>query len=185
MLINSAPRGSVLVDASAKTPTWRRHSRRACLPDQARGGYPEGVDGALWRLRRSYHPTRLASQFALQLTRSSRRNSVHKCPKTATRGHFHRFVYTSLSPRPLVRPERRGGFSEQRALPLGGERVVVERSGPSGSMIGTLGPEWQCHPHEAARSGASGSASHTAKWHRAYQSGTLGVEWQCDRYAQG
>ena len=78
-----------------------------------------------------------------------------------------------------------GRFLEQRALPLGGERAGVERSGPSGSMIGTLRPEWQCHPHEAARSGASGSASHTAKWHRAYRSGTLGVEWQCDRYAQG
>ena len=174
MLINSAPRGSVLVDASAKTPTWRRHSRRACLPDQARGGYQEGVDGALWRLRRSYHPTRLASQFALQLTRSSRRNSVHKCPKTATRGHFHRSVYTPLSPRPFVRPERR----EVLGTACTAKWHRTYRSG-------TLGVEWQCHPHEAARSGASGSASHTAKWHRAYQSGTLRPEWQCDRYAQG
>ena len=78
-----------------------------------------------------------------------------------------------------------GRFLEQRALPLGGERVVVERSGPSGSVIGTLGAEWQCHPHEAARLGPSGSAAYTAKWHRTYRSGMLGVEWQCDRYAQG
>ena len=91
----------------------------------------------------------------------------------------------------LLRPHGRscdrgaGRLLEQRALPLGGERVVVERSGPSGSMIGTSRPEWQCHPHEAARLGPSGSAAYTAKWHRTYRSGTLGVEWQCDRYAQG
>ena len=176
-----------MVDASAKTPTWRRHSRRACLPDQARGGYQEGVDGALWRLRRSCHPTRLASQFALQLTRSSRRNSVHKCPKAATRGHFHRStdLCTLLCPHGRSCDRSAGRFLEQRALPLGGERVVVERSGPSGSAIGTLKGEWQCHPHEAARLGPSGSAAYTAKWHRTYRSGTLGVEWQCDRYAQG
>ena len=28
---------------------------------------------------------------------SSRRNSVHECPKTTSRGHFHRFVYTPAS----------------------------------------------------------------------------------------
>ena len=28
---------------------------------------------------------------------SPRRNSVHKCPKMAPRGHFHRFVYTPAS----------------------------------------------------------------------------------------
>ena len=159
MLINSAPRGFVLVDASAKTPTWRRYSRGACLPDQARGGYRGGVAGAPWWLRHSCYPTLLASQLALQLARPSRRNSVHKCPKTATRGHFHQSVYTSLSPRSLSRSYDRsaGRFLEQRALPLGGERVGVKRSGSSGSAIGTLGPEWQCHPHEAARSRASDS----------------------------
>ena len=30
--------------------------------------------------------------------RSSRRNSVHECPKTAPRGHFHRSVYTPVAP---------------------------------------------------------------------------------------
>ena len=30
-----------------------------------------------------------------------RRNSVHKCPKTAPRGRFRRSVYTPLPPRPL------------------------------------------------------------------------------------
>ncbi len=78
-----------------------------------------------------------------------------------------------------------GRVAVQLTLPLGGERVVVEHSGPSGSAIGTLKGEWQCHPHEAARSGSSGSVAYTAKWHRAYRSGTLGVEWQCDRYARG
>ena len=34
--------------------------------------------------------------------RDSRRNSVHKCPETAPRGHFHRFVYTPASPRSLA-----------------------------------------------------------------------------------
>ena len=72
-----------------------------------------------------------------------------------------------------------GRFLEQRALPLGGERVVVERSGPSGSATHT-------RPHaqgrvaarltlpngiertKAVRSGPSGSAI-----------GTLEGEWQC------
>ena len=31
--------------------------------------------------------------------RDSRRNSVHKCPETAPRGHFGRSVYTPASPR--------------------------------------------------------------------------------------
>ena len=33
------------------------------------------------------------------LARSSRRNSVHKCPKTTPRGRFRQFVYTPASPR--------------------------------------------------------------------------------------
>ena len=32
------------------------------------------------------------------------RNSVHKCPKTAPRGHFRQSVYTPASPRPRARP---------------------------------------------------------------------------------
>ena len=32
--------------------------------------------------------------------RDSRRNSVHKCPKTTPRGHFRRSVYTIAIPRP-------------------------------------------------------------------------------------
>ena len=38
--------------------------------------------------------------------RDSRRNSVHKCPETAPRGHFGRFVYTPASPRSLERSSR-------------------------------------------------------------------------------
>ena len=73
----------------------------------------------------------------------------------------------------------------RRTLPLDIERTEKERTGASGSAIGTLGGEWQCHPHEAARSGSSGSVAYTAKWHRAYRIGTLRSEWQCNRYARG
>ncbi len=84
-----------------------------------------------------------------------------------------------------TRPHAWGRVAVQLTLPNGIERTKAVRSGPSGSAIGTLGVEWQCHPHEAARLGPSGSAAYTAKWHRAYQSGTLRPEWQCDRYARG
>ncbi len=79
----------------------------------------------------------------------------------------------------------RGRVAVLPTLPLDVERVGVVRSVPSGSATGTLRAEWQCHPHGTARSGPSGSVTHTATWHRAYQSGTLRGEWQCDRYARG
>ena len=79
-----------------------------------------GAAGTPWWLRRSCHSTQLASQQCTQMPQngserpdppicvhycdpkathnpSLRRNSVHKCPKTAPRGHFHRFVYTPAS----------------------------------------------------------------------------------------
>ena len=87
-----------------------------------------------------------------------------------------------ISPTAVLGPQ--GALTVPPILPLDGERVGAVRSGPSGSAIGTLRLEWQCHPHGTARSGPSGSAIHTATWHRAYQSGTLRPEWQCDRYAQ-
>ena len=84
------------VDASAKMPTWqRRRSLRACLPDQAGGASEEapparrGGRGA----RATWHSSRCNSY------RDSRCNSVHKCPKTAPRGHFRRSVYTIASSR--------------------------------------------------------------------------------------
>ena len=73
-------------------------------------------------------------------------------------------------------------------LPHGIERTKAVRSGPTGSAIGTLGVEWQCHPHchstlnvwgqyvqarvavRSVRSGPSGSAG----W---------GDLWICERYA--
>ena len=80
-------------------PTWqRRRSLRACLPDQAGGASEEapparrGGRGA----RATWHSSRCNSY------RDSRCNSVHKCPKTAPRGHFHRFVYTPASLRLLA-----------------------------------------------------------------------------------
>ena len=60
---------------------------------------PGGAAGIPWRLSHSCHPTPCASQLASQLARSSRRNSVHKCPKTAPRGRFCQSVYTPASPR--------------------------------------------------------------------------------------
>ena len=114
-------------------PTWqRRHSRRACLPDQARGpargrrrhamvaealvppcadrvairivtrdatvytNAPkrprEAVFGDLCTLLHPHRPPARASR------RRSRHNSVHKCPRTASRGRFRRSVYTIASP---------------------------------------------------------------------------------------
>ena len=85
-----APRGFVWVDALAKTPTSRRRrSRRVCLPDQGRGAHREGAP-----------PARHGGWGARATRRSSRRNSVHKRPKTALRGHSRRSVYTPASPRP-------------------------------------------------------------------------------------
>ena len=60
---------------------------------------PGGAAGIPWRLSHSCHPTQCASQLASQLARSSRRNSVHECPKMAPRGRFRRSVYTPASPR--------------------------------------------------------------------------------------
>ena len=45
--------------------------------------------------------------------RDSRRNSVHKCPKTAPRGHFHRFVYTPASPRLLATAQQRNSVHKR------------------------------------------------------------------------
>ena len=99
-----ALRGFVWADASAKTPTWqRRHSLRACLPDQARGA-SEG------RRRHAVAVEALAPPDAgssrRDSCRDSRRNSVHECPETAPRGHFGRSVYTPASPRSLERSSR-------------------------------------------------------------------------------
>ena len=116
------------VDASAKMPAWQRcHSLRACLPDQARGG-AAGTPWRLRRsyhlaLLASRFVSRLASQQCTQMPRNgsegpfwpicvhycvptvartilARRNSVHKCPKTARRGPILPFVYTIAIPRP-------------------------------------------------------------------------------------
>ena len=94
-----ALRGFVWVDTSAKMPTWqRRHSRRARLPDQARG-----------RHRHAMAVEALVPPGAARVAysyRDSRRNSVHKCPKAAPRGYFSQSVYTPASPRSLARSSR-------------------------------------------------------------------------------
>ena len=98
-----ALRGFVWVDASAKMPTWqRRHSLRACLPDQARGT-SEGAPPA----RRGGRGTHAAWRSSRRDScRDSRRNSVHKRPNPARRGHFRRSVYTPASPRLFARSSR-------------------------------------------------------------------------------
>ena len=55
-----------------------------------------GAAGIPWWLRHSCHPTQLA------------RNSVHKCPKPTSRGHFRRFVYTPTASFRAVGPDGRG-----------------------------------------------------------------------------
>ncbi len=77
-------------------PLTQSLSRRACFPDQGRGGHRGGAAGTPWWLGRSCHPM----QLALQLARPSRPNSVHKRPKTARRGPILPFVYTIAIPRP-------------------------------------------------------------------------------------
>ena len=83
--------GFVWADTSVKTPTWRRrHSRRACFPDQGRGGAPRGAAGTPWRLGCSCHPTQLASQQCTQMTQNSSERPfppicVHSCVPQASR----------------------------------------------------------------------------------------------------
>ena len=76
-----------------------------------------------------------------------------------------------------------GRVAVRRTLPLGGKRTVPERWGPSGSVAGTLGGEWQCAPHCHSGVSVSGGAPYTATRCRAYRVGTLGGEWQCGRDA--
>ena len=83
----------------AVAPLAQSLSHRACFPDQGGGGHRGGAAGIPWRLSHSCHPTQRASQLASQLARSSRRNSVHECPKTAPRDRFCQSVYTPASPR--------------------------------------------------------------------------------------
>ena len=150
MLINSAPRGFVLVDASAKTPTWRRYSRGACLPDQARGGYRGGVAGAPWWLRRSCYPTLLASQLALQLARPSRHNSVHKCPQNGSERPFPPICVHSFVPTAVRATGTPGGSWNSvhchSAVNVRGWNVQARVAVPP-TRGRTLRVEWQCSLH--------------------------------------
>ena len=78
-----------------------------------------------------------------------------------------------------------GRVAVRRTLPLGGERTVPERWGPSGSVAGTLGGEWQYAVHCHSGVSVPDRAPYTATRCRAYRTGTLGAEWQCDRNARG
>ena len=75
-------------------PSWpiRVHS---CIPTVVRNGATV-YTSAPKRRREAI----LANPCTLLHTHGcpQRRNSVHKCPKTAPRGHFHRSVYTPASP---------------------------------------------------------------------------------------
>ena len=80
--------------------------RRRCQPGsdatRAEPVFPTRREGpARRRSRHAMVAEALAPPDAARVAysyRDSRRNSVHKCPKTAPRGHFHRFVYTPVSP---------------------------------------------------------------------------------------
>ena len=85
-----------------------------------------GAAGIPWRLRYSCHPTQLA------------RNSVHKCPKPTSRGHFRRFVYTptasfrAVGPQaetcePWSNPPQPGGGLLERICPVGPLSIVPRR----------------------------------------------------------
>ena len=63
-----------------------------------------------------------------------RRNSVHKCPKTAPRAHFRRSVYTPAYPRPLARP---GGATGPTTSTAPWPRDVREL-GPEAHATGTV-----------------------------------------------
>ena len=92
--------GRLLGDLCGLTPRrrrqpsgWQRHSRRACLTDQGRGGHRGGGAGTPWRLGRSCHPTRLALQLAVQ--------QCTQVPQNGAEGPFspicvHSFVPTSV-----------------------------------------------------------------------------------------
>ena len=54
--------------------------------------------------------------------RDSRRNSVHKCPETAPRGHFGRSVYTTAFPRSLARSSRSPTVYTNAPIRRGGAR---------------------------------------------------------------
>ena len=83
--------GGLWVDISVKTLTQRRrHSRRACFPDQGKGGPPRGAAGTPWRLGRSCHPTQLASQQCTQMAQNGSEVPfspicVHSCVTTVVR----------------------------------------------------------------------------------------------------
>ena len=70
----------------------RRSSRRKARVAKVYTNTPKRLQGAIF------------ADLCTLLTVSicpQRRNSVHKCPKTAPRGRFRRSVYTPLPPRPL------------------------------------------------------------------------------------
>ena len=150
MLINSAPRGFVLVDASAKTPTWRRYSRRACLPDQARGGYRGGVAGAPWWLRHSCYPTLLASQLALQLARPLAAQQCTQMPQNGSERPFPSICVHSCVPT-VARATGASGGSRNSVHCHSAVNVwwwnVRARVAVSSTRGCTLRVEWQCSLH--------------------------------------
>ena len=64
--------------------------------DQVGGGHRGGAAGTPWRLGRSCHLTRLASQLASQ--------QCTQMPQNGTERPFRRSVYTLVSPRSIARP---------------------------------------------------------------------------------
>ena len=65
---------------------------------------------------------------------SPRRNSVHKWPKTAPRGHFCQSVYTPASPRPPARPGGATGPTTSRAPWPRDARALGPETHPTGAV---------------------------------------------------
>ena len=64
-------------------------------------------------------------------------------------------------------------------LPHGIERTKAARSGPSGSVIGTLRPEWQCHPHCHSTLNVQGRYAQARVAVPSTRDCTFRPEWQC------
>ena len=144
-------------------PLTQSLSRRACFPDQGRGGHRGGAAGTPWWLGRSCHPM----QLALQLARPSRPNSVHKRPKTARRGPILPFVYTIAIPRPPTTqahgttvytnaPKRR------REAILANLCTLLRSHGRSRDRAGPLVPRRR-RPHGPRDAKALGPEAHAAR----------------------
>ena len=145
------------VDASVKTSTSRRRRSRhptqpgdATVYTNAPERRREPIFANLCTLLRPPRP--LAPSDAI-----GRRNSVHKCPRTASRGHFLRSVYTPAPPTVRSRHPTQPGVATVYT------NAPELRREPIFANLCTL-----LRPHRplARPGGATGSTASTAPWPR-------------------